>query len=410
MAPNNLAIYRKIMYAERMATQTLTLKLPFLRLNTAKAAEFSRLAAINVEVANIILAMPGEERKKLTTASFRDVELGSAWMNQTIRNANAATKVKSFMRLPLETNNQNWTLHKVGETYSIGFGLLRGVKKRVPLTVHAANHAALLDAILKGEAKQGTLKLWQSKRNLWYAVLSVTMDVPATHETTRFIGIDRGQRHIAVGATPEGLSQFWTERRIRQVRRHYARLRKKLQAAGKYKTVKRIEQHEARIVRHINHCVSKDIVQWAGKHDCGIRLEDLSGIRKAPQRKTTKQDAGHNRDFWPFYDLETKIVYKSVLAGITVESVPAAYTSKTCCKCGAIGRREKETFSCSRCGYRGHADQNAARNIGAMNDRVCHYPFEMGSGGLHEPALNWVRNLSGGQPSLGTQEPESHRL
>lgn len=50
--------------------------------------------------------------------------------------ANARTKVRQFRCLPLETNNQNWTLHKVGDTYSVSFGLRRGITKRVPLAVH----------------------------------------------------------------------------------------------------------------------------------------------------------------------------------------------------------------------------------------------------------------------------------
>ncbi len=393
-----------------MAMQTLTLKLPFLRLNANKATEFARLEAINTTIANRILAMPRQERRNLTTASFTDVEIGSAWMNQTIRNANARTKVKRFTSLPLETNNQNWTLHKTGDTYSLGFGLLRGVKKRVPLSVHTANHATVLEAILAGTAKKGSIKLWRSKRGIWYALLSVSMEVPDAGSGERWVGIDRGQRHIAVGATPEGRAQFWTERRIRHTRRHYTRLRKKLQAAGKHRAVKKIEQHESRIVRHINHCVAKEIVRWAKKHECGIRLEDLTGIRHAPQRKKAKSDAGLNRDTWPFFDLETKIGYKAAMASIAVERVPPAYTSKTCYTCGAIGNRNKEMFSCPRCGYRGHADHNAARNIGSLTGAVCHLPFEMGGGGLHDTAPNLVRNRSGGQPSLGEQEQESHWL
>src|SRR4051812_47256789 len=107
-----------------MATATKTLKLAFHRLNKSKAAEFERLQAINTDLANRVLAVPKKDRRALTTASFKDIELGSAWINQTIRNANAKTKVKKFKRLPLETNNQNWTLHKVGETYSVSFGLV----------------------------------------------------------------------------------------------------------------------------------------------------------------------------------------------------------------------------------------------------------------------------------------------
>ena len=59
-----------------MATLTKTLKLPFLRLNQAKAAEFARLEVLNTSVANQILALPKEERRALTSKSFADVEIG----------------------------------------------------------------------------------------------------------------------------------------------------------------------------------------------------------------------------------------------------------------------------------------------------------------------------------------------
>ncbi len=61
LAPNHLPILRKLSQTDRMATQTLTLTLPFLRLNAAKAEAFSRLVAANVAVANAILAMPRAE-------------------------------------------------------------------------------------------------------------------------------------------------------------------------------------------------------------------------------------------------------------------------------------------------------------------------------------------------------------
>jgi len=155
---------RKLRYIDGMVTQTLSLKLPFLRLNATKAADFARLQDLNTAAANRILDVPKEERAALTTAHFGHVLLGSAWMNQTIRNARAKTGVKRFKVLPLETNNQNWTLHKVGDTYSLGFGLLRGVKKRVPLDVYGAHATRALDALLAGTAKKGGLKLWRSRR------------------------------------------------------------------------------------------------------------------------------------------------------------------------------------------------------------------------------------------------------
>ena len=374
-----------------MATLTKTLKLPFLRLNQAKAEELARLEALNTEVANRILTMPKDERRKLTSKSFADIEIGSAWINQTIRNANARTKVKRFRCLPLETNNQNWTLHRVGDTFSVSLGLLRGTRKRVPLEVHVASHRDLLQALLEGKAKAGSIKLSRSRRGIWYALLSVSMEVPNTENTGRWIGVDRGQNVPAVAATPDGPVVFWKAARIRHIRRVFAERRKKLQAAGKRKAVKKLESRERRIVTHINHRVSKELVALAKRLRSGIRLEDLSGIRKsAKQRKSTKSDAGQNRDYWPFYQLETFVRYKAAAAGVLVDAVRPNYTSQTCHHCGALNKRHRHAFVCTRCGHKAHADANAAMNIRDWYGLCCPLVLDVPTGGPHEPALNPV--------------------
>lgn len=86
----------RICYNQNVPIQTLTLKLPFLNLNKVKAAEWARLERVNTDLANRILGMPKAERRKLTTASFAGLELGSAWTNQTLRNVNNSRKVKAF--------------------------------------------------------------------------------------------------------------------------------------------------------------------------------------------------------------------------------------------------------------------------------------------------------------------------
>jgi hypothetical protein len=105
---------------------------------------------------------------------------------------------------PLETNKQNWMLHKVGDTYSVTFGLHLGIKKRVPLAVHHASHQQWLDAVLAGRAQPGSLKLRCSRKGIWYACLSVSMDVPDAEPTGRWLGIDRGQNVPLAAATPAG--------------------------------------------------------------------------------------------------------------------------------------------------------------------------------------------------------------
>jgi hypothetical protein len=161
-----------------MATLTRILKLPFLRLNKAKAQEFARLECLNTEVANQILAMPEAGRRKLTSQSLIHVDIGGGWINQTIRRANARTKAKHFRRLSLETNNQNWTLHRVGDTFSVSFELLRGIQKRIPIEVPLSSHRELLEAILNGSAQPGNLRLFCSRRGIWYVLIAVLVEVP----------------------------------------------------------------------------------------------------------------------------------------------------------------------------------------------------------------------------------------
>lgn len=355
-----------------MAKAAFTLKLPFLGLNQNKVQEFECLQKLNTEVANKMLMLPKAERSKLSSKDFVAIELGSMVINQTIRNANAETKVKQFKILPLETNNQGWSIHKVGETYSVSVNLTRGRIKRIPLQIHQSKHANILDRLIEGKAKPGSLKLWRSQKGIWYALISVSMEVPDAAKTERWIGVDRGQKHLAVVSTPEGTPKFFSFARIRQTRRHFSKLRRRLQRAGKTRAVKKIERKERRASQHINHIISKQIVSFAKRHQCGIRLEDLSGIRESSkQHHQNKSDAGENRDYWPYFDLELKIKYKAQRAGIAIEKIPAAYTSQACCKCHAIGERNGQHFYCPLCRYQGHSDHNASRNVGSWTGCAC---------------------------------------
>ncbi len=95
----------------------------------------------------------------MSSKDFRHIEIGSMWINQTIRNTNAATKVQHFKRLPLEVNNQGWKIVKTGETYSLSFSLYRGRKKRIPLEIHQASHQEILDQIIDREAQPGSTNI-----------------------------------------------------------------------------------------------------------------------------------------------------------------------------------------------------------------------------------------------------------
>ncbi|MEG4278962.1 transposase [Microcoleus sp. MON1_C1] len=354
-----------------MAQLTLTLKLPFHRLNACKALEFERLTAVNTAVANALLAVDNKERKKLTSAAFRHIEIGSMWINQTIRNTHAKTKVKHFKQMWLEVNNQGYEVLKSGNLFTVSFSLYRGRKGRIPLDVHAASHTEVLDKAIEGSAKLGSLKLCKSKKGVWYALISVSMEVPDAGDVKGWIGVDRGQNNIAVAALPNSFGKFWNGRKVKATRRRFQKTRKVLQEAKKLKKVKQLESRERRIMTQINHEISRQLVQFASYFGMGLRFEDLSEIRStSKQRKKTKSDAAQNRDAWAFYQLEIFTRYKAIRAGVPVESVPAPYTSKSDHRNGVMGKRVKHQFK-GFDGYRCNADWNASQNIGQWVGFAC---------------------------------------
>ena len=189
-------------------TVAKTLKLPLLKLNAVKAREFSFFEFLNTDIANKILSFSDSQKRELSSKDFSDSPLGSSWTNQTIRNV-LSSKAKSFKSLPLETNNQNWSLHKVGDTWSVSFNLIRGTRNRVPVKVHVSSHVQTLEKILNGEAQAGSLKLWRSRKGTWYVCISVTWDVPVADNADRWVGCDRGQNIPLVAATPDGPIIFY---------------------------------------------------------------------------------------------------------------------------------------------------------------------------------------------------------
>lgn len=122
------------------------------------------------ELANELLKLPIKERKKLTTAQVI-TPLKSALANQVIRQVKgkAGKKTQEFKLLPPEINYQNWRLFKQGDTYSVSFPTLVGVK-RVPIEVKSNHWQSLLDRLLVKDKQisSGTLKLYQ-KKGKWYA-------------------------------------------------------------------------------------------------------------------------------------------------------------------------------------------------------------------------------------------------
>ena len=195
-----------------------------------------------------------------------------------------------------------------------------------------------------------------------YVYVSVSIPEKEPLQVDKYIGVDLNTTgHIAVVASPETGKIRKLGKKAEHIHNKYKNIRKDLQKHGKYKKVKAIKNRESRIVRDLNHKISKKIVETATKNNSGIKLEALKGIRN---NKKHSKSFNYSLNSWSFYQLQQFIEYKAKLQGIPVVYIDPAYTSKTCSRCSHIGYRNDKQFTCSNCEHVDHADVNAAFNIG----------------------------------------------
>ena len=195
-----------------------------------------------------------------------------------------------------------------------------------------------------------------------FAYISVEIQEPETKQATKFIGIDCNTTgHAVVVAVPHTGKIHKLGKSAIHTHTKYNSIRKILQRQGKFSLLKKIKNKESRIIKNINHHISKKIVEIAVSEKSGIRFENLKGIRK---NKKHSKNFRYSLNSWSYYTIQQFTQYKAKKQGIEVSYVAPAYTSQTCSRCGSLGNRDKKKFQCVRCGHADHADVNASFNIG----------------------------------------------
>jgi putative transposase len=148
------------------------------------------------------------------------------------------------------------------------------------------------------QGKRGTLRL-KKKRGKWIADLVLTRaDAPPT-DGQALMGIDLGVKVPAVAhVRGKGTRFFGNGRYQRVMRRQFYSRRKQLQQAKKIRAVKKSKGKESRWMKHINHQLSRQIVNHAHEQGVGtIKVESLAGYARAPHvqvvgRKLAKTPVG----------------------------------------------------------------------------------------------------------------------
>ncbi len=345
--------------------QTITLKLELQKPTKEKMAMYRKMTAINTAFSNWLLGF--DELQTATSKVFKrysDEPFPSAIVNQTIRAVKSKKKkqkAETFRCMWCSFNNQNFKVEKENGLYKVSFPTL---EKRVGVPVVYTDHQQRwLDKLLSGTVKQGAAELFE-KRGRWFVAIALSFKVEkkqADQASSSTMGIDIGLRQLAV-ATIGTTSIFFSGKKIAYRRRRFASRRRKLGSLKKLDAIRKSKNKESAWMKETNHKISRQIVKFALENGVHlIRMEDLTGIRHA--RKSTKE-AGRNLHRWSHYQLQQFIAYKAQMAGIMVEYVNPTYTSQMC-KCGHVDKRNRnlDDFCCKKCGYRSHADVNAAINI-----------------------------------------------
>jgi len=232
-------------------------------------------------------------------------------------------------------------------------------------------------ALLQQGAHIGAAKLWYDKpRKRFYLLVSLEVAVadptPETHQ--RIVGVDVGQRYLAVATDTQNSTTFYSGKGPHAQADHFARLRKRLQQQGTRSATRRlivVSGRERRFKQDRNHVISRRLVD-ACPHSL-IGLEDLTPIRERTKRRhgrkasQKQRKANGHASQWAFAELHGYLAYKAVLAGSMAVKVDAYHTSQACPRCGYTSpdnRPEKGLlFTCQVCHVTLHADLVGARNI-----------------------------------------------
>lgn len=260
---------------------------------------------------------------------------------------------------------------------------LSTVRGRVKVPLILGNYQRHL---LEGQKPTSATLVYRKSRRQKGFYINIVLSKPVPRpEGSNPIGIDLGINNITV--TSNGLR--FSGKEAMHIRRHYADLRASLQAKGTKgakKLLKRLSGKESRIIRYLNHIISKRVVEASNPGDVLI-VEDLKYIR---DRTKVRKSQRYIHSSWPFGQLQKFIEYKALEKGIPVVFVNPSYTSQTCSRCGQIGYRNGFLFSCS-CGYRNHSDFNASYNLSlrhnGLSDGLCNQALNQRLLAVESPAL-----------------------
>ena len=222
-----------------------------------------------------------------------------------------------------------------------------------------------------GDYQRGLLAFRQGEADLafvngsFYLMATVSIPDPPLIVTDGVLGVDLGIVELATDSEGRSYSGEAVKACRRRVRKH----RSGLQNTGTRRarrTLHKMSRKASRFCKHVNHIISKQLVQSALSSRKALCLEDLTGIRD--RANGFSREMRWQMGSWSFFQLAQFVVYKAKHAGLPVVFVDPRNSSRTCSVCGhceKANRKSQSQFFCLQCGFQANADFNAARNLEA---------------------------------------------
>ena len=194
------------------------------------------------------------------------------------------------------------------------------------------------------------------------------------------VGIDMGVTNFVT--TSNGTHIEAPTERIKRLEKKLAREQRKL--SRKEKGSKNKDKQRARVAKlHLKisnirkDAIHKTTSQLVKNHgtvvvenlDIKSMAASAAGTVESPGTSVA-QKRGLNRAIMRqgWFEFKRQLSYKLEWSGGELIKVAPRYTSQACSECGHVEKsnRNKEKFACTLCGYKDHADINAAKNILAL--------------------------------------------
>jgi len=301
----------------------------------------------------------------------KSVPLYSATRQQAERLLKRISKPKEGKEYPLILRRDVYRANTKLTPYWLKIPI-HGVKGGINVPIKT--HEPITDDMVCREAKI------IRRKGGWFVYITVQAEVPEKNLNS-ILAVDLGIHNIATTVNSVDEKPKFYGKKLRAIRGHYFHLRRKL---PNRKAVRKIGNHEKRIVNHELHKISKAIVQEAVENNSLIVVGKLKGIRRNGKGRIFNRKLNS----FPYRKLVSFIEYKANWQGIPVLEISEAYTSQICSRCGQKGSRVRGLFKCPHCGLNLNADYNGARNILKRALGKLHAePLSSAGAGLTQPEL-----------------------